>query len=125
MARVGKFLRSWTACSSAFRRRPVHQNRSEDIGGGHRVLNGQVDSDPADRRHGMRGIANAKEPRPGPSQKAVDRHRQEADIVPVAQLLQTAAQERLKAADLFTKSLQAPFPDTVASPLGMTKAACQ
>jgi hypothetical protein len=101
-----------------FRRRPFHKNRTEDVGGGNCVLDGQVDSDPADRRHGMCGIADAEKPWPRLFLKAVDRHRQDAHVFPVAHFFQTAAQERFKLADFFAKRRQAAFADAVSLALG-------
>jgi hypothetical protein len=38
----------------------------ENIGGGHGILNREVNTDPTHRRHGVRGIANAQQTRPKP-----------------------------------------------------------
>ena len=81
----------------------------------------RTEADAADRRHGMRGIADAEEPRPRPSFKAVDRHRQDAHIFPVADFLQTAAQEGFKPADLFAERRQTAFADAVSLALGDDK----
>src|SRR5438105_3859998 len=69
----------------------------------------------------MGRIADAEESRPRPALKAVDRHRQDAHIFPVAHFFQAAAQEGLKPADLLAKQWQAPFADAVSLALGDNK----
>ena len=46
---------------------PLAQRLPENIGGGDRVLNGEIDADAADRRHGVGRIADAEQPRPATS----------------------------------------------------------
>ncbi len=48
---------------------------AEQVGRRHGVLNCQIDSHTADRRHGMRRVTNAQEPGPVPLQKPVDGNR--------------------------------------------------
>jgi hypothetical protein len=46
------------------------QSLGKLVSGGHRILNGQVDANAADRRHGVRSVADAKQPRAIPSAQA-------------------------------------------------------
>jgi prepilin-type N-terminal cleavage/methylation domain-containing protein len=54
----------------------VAQRGSKEIGGRHRVLNGQIDPDPTDRGHGVRSVANAQKTGSVPSEQTVDLDRQ-------------------------------------------------
>ena len=56
-------------------RRPLAaQGQGEDIGRRDRVLNREIDADAADRRHRMRGVADAQKPRLVPKRQPVDRN---------------------------------------------------
>jgi hypothetical protein len=46
---------------------------------GDRVLNREIDADAADRRHGVRRIADAEQARPVPLAQPIDRDRQQLD----------------------------------------------
>ena len=48
----------------------VGEPRSQNIGGGNRVLDREIDADAADRRHCMSGVADAEEARPVPYPQA-------------------------------------------------------
>ena len=64
---------------------PLRQRTGEDIRGGHGILDGKVDADPADRRHGVRGIADGKQPGAPPAVQPVERDGQQFDLIPVGQ----------------------------------------
>jgi hypothetical protein len=64
------------------RHRACAQLLPEDVGRGDGVLNGEVDADAADRRHGVRRIADAQKPRPRPALEAIDANREELHAVP-------------------------------------------
>ena len=49
-------------CSMRRRDRAGAQRLRQDVGGGDRVLHREIDADAADRRHGMRGVADAEQP---------------------------------------------------------------
>jgi hypothetical protein len=72
---------------------PFAQRRGEAVGGGHGVLHGEVDADPAGGGHGVGGVADQQEPRAVPGGKAVDLHGQQLDLLPVVELAQPVAQE--------------------------------
>ncbi len=61
--RVGKARRVCTARKFVHRHRSLGERRRQNVRGRHRILNGEVDADAADGRHGMRRIAD--ESRPG------------------------------------------------------------
>ena len=64
--RIGNSRRRRTASSSSSDGRPLDQLRRQQIGGRDRVLNREIDADAADRRHRMRGVADAEQPRARP-----------------------------------------------------------
>ncbi|SVK46902.1 Uncharacterised protein [Acinetobacter baumannii] len=70
------------------------QRRDQGVGGGHRVLNRQVDAHAADRRHGVRGVADAQHPRFGPAIQTIDANAQQFDLIPLDDLLQAIVLER-------------------------------
>jgi hypothetical protein len=47
-----------------------------------RILDRQVDADPADRRHRMGRIADAQQPVAPPARQMADLHAQQLDVVP-------------------------------------------
>lgn len=55
--------------------RPMQQGLRQDICRGNRVLDREIDAHSADRRHGMSTVPDAKQPRPRPPAKPVDRNR--------------------------------------------------
>lgn len=69
------------------RHRPVPRRQSEDVGGGDRILNGEIDTHAAHRRHGVGGIADAQQTRAIPALQPVHPYRQEFQIVPGGKLL--------------------------------------
>ena len=83
------------------------QRLGENVRRRHRVLDRQVDADPADRRHRVGRVADAQQPRPMPYPQAVDRHAQQLDVVPVAQFGGAVAQVRGEPGDFIAESRQA------------------
>ena len=88
------------------RRAALAQPRHQDVGGGDRVLDRQVDADAADRRHRMRGIADAQQAGPKPGVQPVHRHGQQLHIVPDREFLHAVAQIRRQPHDLGAERLQ-------------------
>ena len=80
--RVGHSRRRCTARRSSSVAPPSAQPRHQDIRRGDRVLDRQVDPHAADRRHRMRGIADAQQARPKPGIQPVHCHGQQLHIVP-------------------------------------------
>ena len=70
---------------------------------------------PADRRHGVRRVADAEQARQRPILEAIDRDGEQLDIVPVLQLGDPVAQERGDRRDLLAEGLDAPSLDLVES----------
>src|SRR5215472_4674379 len=87
--------------------RASEQAGRQDIGGGNRILHREIYPDTADRRHRMRGIADAQQPRPVPDAQAIDRNAQQLDIGPIAQLVDAIAEERDKSSDFLPQRGQA------------------
>ena len=58
------------------------EGAGEDVGGGDRVLQGDVDADAADRGHGVGGVADAEQAGGGPVFEAIDLDGEEFDLVP-------------------------------------------
>jgi hypothetical protein len=76
-------------------RRPlVEQGPGENIGRRDRVLNREIDADAADRRHRMRGVADAQKPRLVPKRQPVDRDGQELDVVEAFEFVNAIGEER-------------------------------
>ena len=69
--------------------RPGKQVRRRD-----RVLDGEVDADTSDGRHGVRGIADAKQPRPVPAREPVHAHGQQLQLVQACHLAGAAFEKR-------------------------------
>src|SRR4051812_16449369 len=62
------------------RNRTLEKPRGQNIRGGDRVLNREVDPDPTDRRHRMSGIADAQQPGAVPRSQAIHGYAQQLDI---------------------------------------------
>src|SRR5260221_6863596 len=93
------------------------QARHQDVGGGDRILDGEVDADAADRRHGVRRVADAQEARPVPAAQAVDSDGEQLDVAPVAQLLEPRAVERGEPGDLLAQGGEAALADLLEAAL--------
>ena len=65
----------------------------EDAGGGDGVLNGEVDADAADGRHGVGGVADAEQAGAVPAGEAVDLDGEKLDLVPVGDLVDAVGEE--------------------------------
>jgi hypothetical protein len=75
--------------------RPLASQRpGENIGGGDRVLNGEVDADATDRRHRMRGVADAQKPRLVPKRQPVDRDGQELHVIKTFEFVNAIGEKR-------------------------------
>ena len=66
VTRVGKSRRSCTCGEIVVATASCAQRLGQDVGGGDRVLHREVDADAADRRHRVRGVADAEQARPVP-----------------------------------------------------------
>ena len=83
MIRVGSIRRRCTRQSSAIDvLLPSRHRPGEDVRRGDRVLDGEVDADPADRRHGMGGVADREQAGPVPGRQPVELDGQQLDLVP-------------------------------------------
>src|SRR3954467_15315132 len=80
----------------------------ETVRGRDRILDREVDPDAADRRHRVRGVADAQQAGPPPALQAVDRDRQELDVLPAADLADPVAQERGGRRDTLAQGVEAP-----------------
>jgi hypothetical protein len=60
---------------------PRHRPR-QDVRSRNRILNREVDADPAYRRHRVRCIADRQQAGPMPARQPVERYAQQLDIVP-------------------------------------------
>ena len=87
--------------------RAVAQRLGQDVGGGDRVLHREVDADAAERRHGMRGVADAEQAQAVPARHAVDRDGQKLDLVPVGDLAGAVGERRHRACDVGAERRQA------------------
>src|SRR5260370_34654996 len=94
------------------------QRRRENICGGDRVLNREIDADAAHRRHRVRRIANAQQARAMPLLQAVDLYREQFDIVPVAQFADALSKKRREVPDRLSKSRHPPLTHLLVRPLG-------
>ena len=97
MTLVGHSRRFCTCARSRSLSGPLSNNGSgQDIRGGDRVLDREIDADAADRRHRMRGVADAQKPRPVPKRQPVDRDGQELDVVEALEFGNAIGEERSK-----------------------------
>jgi hypothetical protein len=100
------------------RHRALAQRLPQDVGGGHRVLNGEIDADAADRRHGMRRIANAQKARTPPALQPVDGDAQQTDIVEAPDLFSPFSLERQQPADIRAERCNSALAHLVSTALG-------
>ena len=66
--------------------RPRFQRARKTVGGSDGVLDGEIDADPADRRHGVRSITDAEKARPPPLAQPINGNAEKLDVVPTLQL---------------------------------------
>ena len=78
---TGNSRRRRTASSSSSDGQPP-QLCCQQVRGRDRVLHGEIDADAANRRHRMRGIADAQQAGPRPALQPIDRDREQLDVVP-------------------------------------------
>ena len=95
------------------RRRSGPQRRRQDVRRRHGILDGEVDADAADRRHRVRGVADAQESRAVPPGEAVHANRQELHVVPGAQFPDLLAQHRREPGHAVAKGREAGGADSL------------
>jgi len=64
------------------RRDPALQRLVKQVRCGHGILNGEVDADATNRRHGVRRVADAQQPRPMLLPQAIDADGQQLHVAP-------------------------------------------
>src|SRR5947209_11506827 len=69
----------------------------------HRVLDGKINAHAAQGRHGMRGVADAKETAPMPVIKPVKRNSEKPDLLPVLELVEAVRELRHQPSKGLTK----------------------
>jgi hypothetical protein len=92
-------------------RAAAREPRGEQVGGGDRVLDREVDADASDRRHRVRRVADAEEARLAPVEQPVDGDGEELDVAPRAHVADVRGEHRrgrdhLRAEDLDRLALQ-------------------
>ena len=100
------------------RNRTLEKPRGENVRGGDRVLDREVDPDATDRRHRMSGVADAQKPGPVPRAQAIHRYAQQLDIGPIPQLVDPVPQVGSEARDLLTQRRQTTSMDLVEPAFG-------
>ena len=89
-------------------RHPAGAKRArKPVRGGDRVLHRHVDAHPADRRHRVRRIADAQEPRAPPFSQPIDGDAEQADVVPALQFADPVGQERRHFHELTAEGFEA------------------
>ena len=79
----GEFAAELDACEGEFGDDAGEEDGRENAGGGYGVLDGEVDADASDWRHGVCGVADAEETGEVPAFEAVDLDGEELDLAPV------------------------------------------
>ena len=74
----------------------ARQRPGEDVGGRDRVLDREVDADAADRRHGVRGIADREQPGPVPAGQPVELHGQQVQVADLVELGEVESRRGLR-----------------------------
>ncbi len=93
------------------------QGFGKDVGGGHGVLDGEIDADAADRRHGMRRISDAEKAFAAPFLQPVHPHREELHVVPGRDLADAVGELRIEVDDLRAEGRQPLFAQRVVAAL--------
>ena len=96
------------------------QRSLEQIGGGNRVLDRQVDADPSHRRHGARGIIDAQQAGPIALLQPIDRDREQLHVVPAGQLTEAIPRKGRYLSNIGPESRQAASPDVLDRALAIT-----
>src|SRR5262249_5126682 len=78
---------------------PFEQGTGKDIGSGNCVLDGEIDADAADRRHGMRRVADAQHARLVPCDQPVDSDGQLPEVLEAHDFAGAIGQERRQLGD--------------------------
>ena len=86
ITRVGNSRRSCTFAEQRIHVLAARQRAGKDVCRRHRILNRQVDADPADRRHGMRRIADREQARLVPGRQPVELHGQQMQVGDLVEL---------------------------------------
>ena len=84
----------------------IGKRASKDVGGRYRILDCKIDTDPADRRHGVGGISDCQQSWPVPLDQPVELHRQEMKIRDLVQF----AEVEIRRSCCFTSSRIASIP---------------
>ena len=113
MIRVGNSRRSCTLLSSGSTFSPRASGAGEDVGGRDRVLDREVDADPADRRHGVGGIADREQAGPLPAGQPVERDRSADGVVISSAALERRSSSGAARGDFLAERLDAPAPDSL------------
>ena len=95
------------ASEQRFGHRSVAQRSGKEISSGDGVLDREIDADAAGRRHGMGGIADAEEAGKMPALETIDPYREEFDLIPVFQFLDTIPKIRSDFHEVVAKGIQA------------------
>ncbi len=98
------------------RRHPDSKFRTENVGGGDGVLNGEIDSNAADGRHSVSSVSNAQQPGTRPILQPVDGDGEKADLIPIVQFLHAITKEGLHIRDLALKGGDAPLANLIGGP---------
>ena len=115
------FLYRFQVCG--FDRAMVSKKGNESIGGSNGVLNGKVDADASDRRHGMSGVADTQEAGAIPSLESINRDGQESDLIPISESFESVPDERCDGGDAPSKGLDTLLAKLFVSPLGNDESA--
>ena len=95
MTRVGNRRRRCTRASRPSTSLAARERAGEDVGGGDRVLDGEVDADAADRRHRVRRIADRQQPGPVPAGQPVERDAEQVEVLEFVELAEVEVGRRL------------------------------
>jgi hypothetical protein len=95
----------------------------QGIRGCHGILNRQIDSNPSDRGHRVRRIANTQKPGPTPLPQAIHFYGQQTYVTPIAQFADSVSQEGLHIRDFFAERLYSSLADLLCCALWNHKAA--
>ena len=87
--------------------RIVAQLRGKEIGGGDGVLDREIHADPADRRHGVGGVADAQQSRPAPLLEAIDLDGEQAHVAPILERIDAIGEEWRQTRDRVSKGVDA------------------
>ncbi len=93
-------------CQSRFGDPSFAKRISQQVSCGHRVLNREIDSYSASRRHGVCRVAYAQQSGPIPLSQTVNLDRQQLDLLPIFQFLNPIAEVRRDAQNDLAKQLQ-------------------